>query len=235
MTTDFTIVFDEYMPLKELVFTTLKKAIIKGELQPGDRLMELQLAEKMGVSRTPIREAIHKLSREGLVTLIPRKGAEVAGMSRKTLNDVLTVRKDLELLAFRLAFENIDKEQLLSLEKRMKAFENAVDTGDILQMVDTDEQFHMVIYDAASNNKLADILGNLRDSMYRYRLEYLKDAVYRKRLEKEHRALVDCIKNRDLKKGISVVESHIENQKKAVLSRIDQDGADGKKEAFPKR
>ena len=229
MTTDFTIVFDEYLPLKELVFTTLKKAIIKGELQPGDRLMELQLAEKMGVSRTPIREAIHKLSREGLVTLIPRKGAEVAGMSRKTLNDVLTVRKDLELLAFRLAFENIDGEQLKTLEARMEAFENAVDADDILQMVDTDEQFHFVIYDAAANNKLKDILGNLKESMYRYRLEYLKDAAYRKRLEKEHRALVDCIKMKDLKKGLTVVESHIENQKKAVLGRIDQDAAEGKK------
>ena len=235
MTTDFTIIFDEYLPLKELVFTTLKKAIIKGELQPGDRLMELQLAEKMGVSRTPIREAIHKLSREGLVTLIPRKGAEVAGMSVKTLTDVLTVRKDLELLAFRLAFENIDDEQLETLERRLEAFEKAVDEDDILLMVDTDEQFHFVIYDAAANNKLREILNNLRESMYRYRLEYLKDAVYRKRLEKEHRALVDCIRNRDLKKGLSVVESHIENQKKAVLGRIEQDAAEEKKEAITDR
>ena len=235
MTTDFTIIFDEYMPLKELVFTTLKKAIIKGELQPGDRLMELQLAEKMGVSRTPIREAIHKLSREGLVTLIPRKGAEVAGMSRKTLNDVLTVRKDLEILAFRLAFESISNEQMEDLSRRMSAFEEAVDEDDILKMVDADEQFHSVIYEAAANNKLRDILNDLKESMYRYRLEYLKDSAYRKRLEKEHRALVDSILKKDLKKGLSVAESHIENQKKAVLGRIDQDGSEKKREVFYER
>ncbi len=235
MTTDFTIIFDEYMPLKELVFTTLKKAIIKGELQPGDRLMELQLAEKMGVSRTPIREAIHKLSREGLVTLIPRKGAEVAGMSRKTLNDVLTVRKDLEILAFRLAFESISKEQMEDLSRRMSAFEEAVDEDDILKMVDADEQFHSVIYEAAANNKLRDILNDLKESMYRYRLEYLKDSAFRKRLEKEHRALVDSILKKDLKKGLSVAESHIENQKKAVLGRIDQDGSEKKREALYER
>lgn len=214
---------------------SLKKAIIKGELQPGDRLMELQLAEKMGVSRTPIREAIHKLSREGLVTLIPRKGAEVAGMSRKTLNDVLTVRKDLEILAFRLAFESISKEQMEDLSRRMTAFEEAVDEDDILKMVDADEQFHSVIYEAAANNKLRDILNDLKESMYRYRLEYLKDSAYRKRLEKEHRALVDSILKKDLKKGLSVAESHIENQKKAVLGRIDQDGSEKKREALYER
>lgn len=234
MTTDFTIVFDEYMPLKELVFTTLKKAIIKGELQPGDRLMELQLAERMGVSRTPIREAIHKLSREGLVTLIPRKGAEVAGMSEKLLKDVLEIRKDLEILAFRLAYENIDADELSELCKRRDEFEQAVEEDDILKMVDADERFHLVIYEAACNSKLADILNNLKESVYRYRLEYLKDTAYRKRLEKEHRSLVESLQKKDLKKGLSVVESHIENQKKAVLERIAQDEAEEKKEVRAK-
>ena len=85
MNSDFTVVFNEYMPLRELVFTTLRQAILKGELQPGERLMEIQLAEKMGVSRTPIREAIRKLEKEGLVTMIPRRGAEVAAISEKML------------------------------------------------------------------------------------------------------------------------------------------------------
>ena len=89
MSSDFTVIINEYMPLRELVFTTLRQAILKGEIQPGERLMEIQLAEKMGVSRTPIREAIRKLANEGLVTMIPRKGAVVAGISEKILMDVL--------------------------------------------------------------------------------------------------------------------------------------------------
>ena len=78
MGTDFEVTMDEYLPLRDVVFNTLRQAILRGELKPGERLMEIQLANKLGVSRTPIREAIRKLELEGLVLMIPRKGAEVA-------------------------------------------------------------------------------------------------------------------------------------------------------------
>lgn len=223
MNADFTIVFNEYMPLKELVFTTLKKAILKGELQPGDRLMELQLAEKMGVSRTPIREAIHKLSKEGLVTLIPRKGAEVAGISAKTLKDVLQIRMTLEKMAFRLAFDNISEKDIRELEKYHREFEQAVQTGDILKMTEADENFHYVIYNAADNNKLREILGNLKENMYRYRLEYLRNPSFRSGLISEHGAMVACFRERDLTGGIEVVDAHISNQEKAVMEKLRQE------------
>ena len=87
---------DEYLPLIDVVFNTLRRAILRGELKPGERLMEIQLANKLGVSRTPIREAIRKLELEGLVLMIPRKGAEVAEITRKNMMDVLEVRKALE-------------------------------------------------------------------------------------------------------------------------------------------
>ena len=84
MTSNFDVKMDEYLPLRDVVFKTLRQAILKGELEPGERLMEIQLAERLGVSRTPIREAIRKLELEGLVLMIPRKGAEVPG-SLKTI------------------------------------------------------------------------------------------------------------------------------------------------------
>lgn len=223
MNSDFTIEFNEYMPLKELVFTTLKKAILKGELQPGDRLMELQLAEKMGVSRTPIREAIHKLSKEGLVTLIPRKGAEVAGISKKMLTDVLRVRMNLEKMAFSLAFENISESQVKKLSELARAFEVSVESGDILKMTEADENFHFVIYDAADNNKLREILGNLKENMYRYRLEYLRNPEYRELLISEHYAMVESLKDNDLEKGLQTVEKHISNQEKAVVEKLKEE------------
>ena len=223
MNSDFTVVLNEYMPLKELVFTTLKKAILKGELQPGDRLMELQLAEKMGVSRTPIREAIHKLSKEGLVKLIPRKGAEVAGISAKTLRDVLRVRMTLEKMAFRYAYENITEADIRELEKYHREFEEAVQTGDILKMTDADENFHFVIYTVADNNKLREILGTLKENMYRYRLEYLRNPAFRAMLIAEHGEMVDCLRTKDLQHGIDVVERHISNQEKAVMEKLRQE------------
>ena len=99
MTSNFTVNMDEYLPLRDVVFKTLRQAILKGELKPGERLMEIALAEKLGVSRTPIREAIRKLELEGLVVMVPRKGAHVANITEKDLNDVLEVRIGLENMA----------------------------------------------------------------------------------------------------------------------------------------
>ena len=103
MELNFEVTMNEYLPLRDVVFNTLRQAILKGELKPGERLMEIQLANKLGVSRTPIREAIRKLELEGLVLMIPRKGAEVAEITEKSLRDVLEVRKALEELAVQLA------------------------------------------------------------------------------------------------------------------------------------
>ena len=89
MGTDFQVDMDQYLPLRDVVFNTLRQAILRGELKPGERLMEIQLANKLGVSRTPIREAIRKLELEGLVLMIPRRGAEVAEITEKSLRDVL--------------------------------------------------------------------------------------------------------------------------------------------------
>ena len=106
------VTMDEYLPLRDVVFKTLRQAILRGELKPGERLMEIKLANKLGVSRTPIREAIRKLELEGLVLMIPRRGAEVAEITEKSLNDVLEVRKALEELAVQLACERMDEEGL---------------------------------------------------------------------------------------------------------------------------
>lgn len=223
MSSDFTVIRDEYMPLRELVFTTLRQAILKGELQPGERLMEIQLAEKMGVSRTPIREAIRKLAEEGLVTLIPRKGAVVAGISKKMLTDVLQVRMTLEKMAYECAFENITAADLDRLSGMEKVFEEAVREGDLVRIAEADESFHFVIYDAADNDKLKELLNNLRENMYRYRMEYSKDIDTRKSLIEEHRQIFDSFVKGDFSRGLSVVERHIKNQETAVLNKLSQE------------
>ena len=107
---DISLKMDEYLPLRDVVFNTLRNAILTGELSPGERLMEIKLADKLGVSRTPIREAIRKLELEGLVVNTPRKGAEVANISPEDLRDVLEVRRSLEVLAITLACEKMTEE-----------------------------------------------------------------------------------------------------------------------------
>ena len=122
---------DNYKPLRDVVFENLRTAILDGNLKAGQRLMEVQLAEQLGVSRTPIREAIRKLELEGLVVMLPRKGAYVANMSFKDLIDVLEVRASLEGLAGSLAAERRRDEDIEELEKLSKEFEQCVREADL--------------------------------------------------------------------------------------------------------
>ena len=122
MESNFTVNMNEYLPLRDVVFNTLRQAILRGELKPGERLMEVQLANKLGVSRTPIREAIRKLELEGLVLMIPRKGAEVADITEKSLMDVLEVRKALEELAVQLCCDKITGKEIEELHRAADDF-----------------------------------------------------------------------------------------------------------------
>lgn len=223
MSADFTVKFNEYMPLRDLVYTTLRQAILKGELEPGERLMEIQLAEKMGVSRTPIREAIRRLEKESLVIMVPRKGAEVAGISEKILKDVLEIRMTLEKMALRLAISRADSEDIRKLELCETRFQRAVESGNLIEMAEADEQFHFLIYEAADNEKLTEILNSLKENMYRYRMEYLKDENYRRDLLEEHNALIEAFKRNDLEQGVIITDRHIKNQEKAVIARVRQE------------
>ena len=151
MPIDFEVKMNEYLPLRDVVFNTLRRAILRGELKPGERLMEIQLANKLGVSRTPIREAIRKLELEGLVLMIPRKGAEVAEITEKNLRDVLEVRCALEELAVQLACERIDQDKLNDLHAAAEHFREILDSDDITAIGEADEAFHDVIFAATGN------------------------------------------------------------------------------------
>ena len=120
---------DELLPLRDVVFKKLRKAILTGALKPGERLMEIHLAEKLGVSRTPIREAIRKLELEGLVQMIPRRGAIVTEITEKSMKDVLEVRRALDILSVELACDRITEEEKETLEKACQNFELATKKG----------------------------------------------------------------------------------------------------------
>src|SRR5699024_8835087 len=159
MPIDFEVTMNEYLPLRDVVFNTLRRAILRGELKPGERLMEIQLAERLGVSRTPIREAIRKLELEGLVLMIPRKGAEVAKISARSLRDVLEVRRALEELAIELACQRMSEEEVGKLQKAQEDFKKAIAEGDAMKIAETDEHFHDVIYEGTQNAKLIQMLN----------------------------------------------------------------------------
>ena len=187
MGNNFEVKMNEYLPLRDVVFNTLRQAILKGELAPGERLMEIQLAQKLGVSRTPIREAIRKLELEGLVLMIPRRGAE---------------------------------EDMQALEEAQKAFKAAIDQGDAMKIAETDEAYHDVIYHSTRNKRLVQILNNLREQMYRFRLEYIKDEDKRQILQLEHEKILAALRLRHMAEAKAVARGHIDNQEITVLKNL---------------
>ena len=162
MTEDLKLNMNAYLPLRDVVFNTLREAILRGDLKPGERLMEIQLASQLGVSRTPIREAIRMLEQEGLAVTMPRKGAEVAKMTLKGMEDVLEIRAALDELACQLACERMTEEQLSRLEDKKVIFEKSLQTANVKVIAEADVNFHDVIYEATGNPKLVNMLNNLR-------------------------------------------------------------------------
>ena len=220
MELNFTVKMDEYLPLRDVVFNTLREAILRGELKPGERLMEIQLANKLGGSRTPIREAIRKLELEGLVLMIPRKGAEVAQITEKSLRDVLEVRRALENLAVQLACLRMSPQTLADLKAAARAFEEILGGEDVTAVAEADVAFHDVIYMATDNQRLISLLNNLREQMYRYRVEYLKKKECHKQLLWEHQEIIRAIEAGEIDVATKITEQHIDNQVEAVSDAL---------------
>lgn len=216
----FEFTMNEYLPLRDVVFNTLRQAILRGELKPGERLMEIKLANKLGVSRTPIREAIRMLELEGLVIMIPRKGAEVADISEKSLRDVLEVRGALEELAVCLACKRIDEEGITRLRQAAKEFKAVLGSEDVTRIAEADVAFHDIIYTATGNERLIQLLNNLREQMYRYRVEYLKQKGFHGKLVEEHDEMISAIENGDVDFAVDITKRHITNQEEAVVDFI---------------
>ena len=211
---------DEFLPLRDVVFNTLRKAILTGELKPGEHLMEIHLANKLGVSRTPIREAIRKLELEGLVIMIPRRGALVAQITEKDLKDVLEVRRALDALCAELACERITQEEKQQLKAACDEFEKATKTGDTTTIAAADVKLHEIIVEATGNRRLIQMIKKLSDQMYRYRFEYIKEKDQHNNLIEEHRMIYESIINNDKEQAARAAKVHIDNQEKSIIKQI---------------
>ena len=213
----------EYLPLREVVFKTLRHAIIRGELPPGDRLMEEKLAKNLEVSRTPVREAIRMLELEGLVVMLPRKGAEVARITVTDLQEALEVRMAIEDLSVRLASMRIDDEGKKRLIQAKEAFDAALLKKDVVKIVEKDERFHDVIFEATKNRRLINLAHSLREQVYRYRYEYVKDFSSHDKLSREHARITEAILAGDVVKAQQSMRGHINDQLQRIMEMIEME------------
>ncbi len=209
---------DTYKPLREIVFTTMREAIINGDFKPGQRLMEVQLAEQMGVSRTPVREAIRKLELEGLVVMVPRKGAYVAGLSSEDVKEVLEIRAVLEGLAASLAAKNASAADIEQLQEIVEKFKVAAEEKDVVKLINFDSDFHDVMYRASKNKKLIQLISALREQVQRFRVAYFTKIRSTQTLIEEHKDLVSSIVNNEPDRARAIAEKHISTTEKLITS-----------------
>ncbi|MCG9969022.1 GntR family transcriptional regulator [Pelotomaculum terephthalicicum JT] len=214
------IILDNYKPLRELVFESLREAILLGRLKPGERLMEVQLAEEMGVSRTPVREAIRKLELDGFVVMVPRKGAYVAAITLKDIADVFEVRAALEGMAAGLAAERITEEELDQLERSLVQIRESQSGDNLNAVVEGDTAFHDIIYRASRNQQLEQIITHLREQIQRFRMTSLSQPGRTKFALDEHKKIVEAISDRDVEQARLLAREHIENAEQILLNAV---------------
>lgn len=211
---------DNFRPLGEMVYESLRNAIVSQVLVPGERLMETELAEEMGVSRTPVREAIRKLELEGYVVMIPRKGAYVSGLSIKDINEVFEIRSTLEALAAGLAAVRATQEEIEEMERSLVMEAHLWETSDLLKTIELDTRFHEMLYQVARNSRLTAMITELREQVQRFRTTTLAVPGRMKFALDEHRRIVEAIAERNVKMAQKAALEHIESAEGALLEVI---------------
>ena len=212
---------DSYQPLREVVCETLRDAIRKGILKPGERLMEIQLAEELGVSRTPVREAIRKLELEGYVIMMPRRGTYVANLSIRDVNEVFEIRTSLDSLASGLAAERITDEELERLQRLLVLIGEYIETNDMEKIVETDTEFHDLLYQASRNTRLVGIIFNLREQLTRFRTTSMGFPGRLAATLEEHRRIAEAIAQGDVKEAQAAAEYHMEKSEQTLLASME--------------
>ena len=211
---------DTYQPLREAVCETLRDAIRKGILEPGERLMEVQLADELGISRTPVREAIRKLEQEGYVIMMPRRGTYVSDISTNDVKEIFEIRSALESLATGLAARRIEQDELETLQNLLVEIEGYIAKNDIEKIVETDIKFHGLLYKVSRNERLVNIISNLKEQLARFRTLSMS---YPGRLQEtleEHSEMVEAIANGDVSAARDAAEHHMERAEKTLLKAM---------------
>ena len=210
-------------PLREHAYATIKGAIIGGTFEPGRRLIEVKLAEDMKASRTPVREALQKLEKEGLIYRLPKTGFAVKGVSEKEVDEVFDVRGVLEGYAGFLATGRIEEDELRSLEKIIAREEACLEDMNPEEFIRLDGEFHDVLYKAAKNTRLYNLLNDLRDAMYRYRVIILRSQGKPQLAVEDHKRMVASIRSKNPERVARLVRRHMTRGKDVIKRKIRRD------------
>lgn len=203
-------------PLNVMVYENLKNVIINGDLPAGSKITETEVAKQMNVSATPVREAFRRLSAEGLVKIIPWRGVVVQSFSENEIFESYQCREALEVLAIRLAVENIDEEGIKKLHKFLAQAEKAQTASEL---VEVNSEIHNLIIDYSHNNKLKSLLALFSDVIYHDRNLSAYNFQRRAQIHLEHVEIVDALEKGDVERAEEAMRTHINNGLGYILKR----------------
>lgn len=206
-----------HRPLREMVYEELKMQILTGAIVPGTRMMEVDLAEEMGVSRTPIREAIRKLEKEGLVTIEPRRGAYASQISTDDMVEILEVRQNMEGLAAFFAASRMQPEQMNELKEVSEKYNIAVAEGDMESMIKHDTRFHRIIVESCNNKILVQMIEQLQELVLRFRYIYYDNFKRAENMPEEHQVIMNAIESKDADAARDAADVHIDRLKELII------------------
>lgn len=204
------------------VFHKIREGILSGKYAANEELKEKNIGDELGVSRTPVREALRQLELEGLVSIIPNKGAYVVGLSKKDIRDIYEMRSLLEGLCAKWAAVNVTEEQLNELEENIFLSEFHAGKQNWEQMVELDNRFHEILYLASGSKELKHILTDYHQYVQRVRKVTLAEAKRVQESTEEHKVIVEALKKHDPEKAEEAATIHIWN----TVSNMDKIGWD---------
>ncbi len=197
--------------LRGKVYHGLRDAILDGRYNEYEELKEAAIAEEMGVSRTPVREAFRQLELEGLIEIIPNKGAYVTGITVKDVKDIYAIRSRLEGLCARWATEHISPEQMEEMEENIFLSEFHAKKGHTEQLAELDNRFHEILYSASNSKMLEHTLREFHEYVLRFRRKSLQDDARGVQFNEEHRLIMEAIRERDADRAEKLAGEHIQN------------------------
>jgi DNA-binding GntR family transcriptional regulator len=203
--------------IRRRIYNFLREQLLSGEIQPHQHLIEAKIARDIGISRTPVREALHSLELEGLIESIPRVGYVVKPTSKQEVEEICEIRMAIEGIAARWAMEKAHGKLVAELERNILVAEDKVSKGDVRTFVDMDARFHEIISKFSGSRRLLELSQTLRRHMLRYRIQsiYLVDNVLR--AIEGHKGIVQAIKNRDMDEVHNAIRYHMEQSKRDIL------------------
>jgi DNA-binding GntR family transcriptional regulator len=224
------LVINKDITIRRKVYNHIREMILSGAIAPNERLIEAKIADKIGTSRTPVREALHSLELERLITSIPSVGYMVKPISEEDVSQICDIRAILEGLAARWAMQKAHNKLIKDLSKNIASVEAEVEKENVKAFVELDGQFHEIISKHSGSDRLLELTQTLRRHMLRYRAQsiFLKDVVLR--AIDGHKGILEAIETGDIQKVNEAISRHLEQSKKDTLryafDKNDTDKAD---------